>query len=234
MTTPSGPDSAQFLVDPQWVQDHASDPNLVVVDIDGEAGYQRGHIPGAAMLPSNYERDPATGLVRTMPPEKFAATCQALGIGDGSRVVLYDNNLSLYAARFWWVLDRYGHTNVKVLDGDWRRWVMEGRPVSFAPARPNPGVRFTPQPDDSRLARLDDVRAACGRSDMVIWDVRTSSEYDGSDRRPGRRPGHIPGAVNLEWASLMDRDTHRFRPVAEMRQLLAEKGITPDKAVFAY
>ena len=128
MTTPTLP---EYLVDPQWVQDHASDPNLVVVDIDGEAAFQRGHIPGAVMLPSNYERDPATGLVRTMPPEKFAATCQALGIGDGSRVVVYDNNLSLYAARFWWVLDRYGHTNVKVLDGGWRRWVMEGRPGSF-------------------------------------------------------------------------------------------------------
>jgi thiosulfate/3-mercaptopyruvate sulfurtransferase len=231
MTAPSHPD---YLVDPQWVQDHAGDPNLVQVDIDGEAGYQRGHIAGAVMLSSNYERDSASGWVRTMSPDRFAATCQGLGIGDDTRVVVYDNNLSLYAARFWWVLHHYGHTNGKVLDGGWRRWVMEGRPVSFDPARANTNVRFTPHTDDSMLGRLEDVRAACTRSDSVVWDVRTPGEYDGSVRREGLRPGHVAGAVNLEWASLMDRETHRFKPRDEMRRLLEERGITPDKAVFSY
>jgi thiosulfate/3-mercaptopyruvate sulfurtransferase len=231
MTAPAHPD---YLVDPQWVQDHAGDSNLALVDIDGEAGYQRGHIAGAVMLSSNYERDSAGGWVRTMPPERFAATCQGLGIGDDTRVVLYDNNLSLYAARFWWVLHHYGHTNVKVLDGGWRRWVMEGRPVSFDPGNPNTKVSFTPRTDDAMLGRLEDVRAACTRSDAVVWDVRTPGEYDGSVRRQGLRPGHVAGAVNLEWAGLMDRETHRFKPRDEMRRLLEERGITPDKAVFSY
>jgi thiosulfate/3-mercaptopyruvate sulfurtransferase len=224
----------EFLVDPIWVQGHQNEPHAVLVDIDGEAGYQRGHIPGAVMLPSNYERDPGTGLVSTFPPDRFAAACRDLGIGDDTQVVVYDNNLSLHAARFWWVLNYYGHTNVKVLDGGWRRWVAEGRPVSFEPSAPDIGKKFTPRTDNSLLGTLDQVRAACAVAGSVIWDVRTNGEYDGTVSRRGLRPGHIPGAVNLEWSELMDRETHRFRPIAEIREMLNERGITPDKAVFAY
>jgi len=224
----------EFLVDAAWVQAHQDESNVVLVDIDGEAGFHRGHVPGAVMLPSNYERDPDSGLVSTFPPDRFPAVCQSLGIGDDTQVVAYDNNMSLYAARFWWVLNYHGHTRVKVLDGGWRRWVAEGRPVSFAPSAPGTGVKFTPKTDSSLLGTLDQVREACAVGGSVIWDVRTSSEYDGTVRRRDLRPGHIPGAVNLEWADLMDRETHRFKPLAEIRNLLNDRGITPDKAVFAY
>jgi thiosulfate/3-mercaptopyruvate sulfurtransferase len=123
---------------------------------------------------------------------------------------------------------------VKVLDGGWRRWVSEGRPVSFEPSAPGIGKNFTPRTDSSLLGTLDQVRAACAVGGSVIWDVRTSSEYDGTVSRRGLRPGHIPGAVNQEWAELMDRETHRFKPLAEVREMLNDRGITPDKAVFAY
>jgi thiosulfate/3-mercaptopyruvate sulfurtransferase len=186
------------------------------------------------MLPSNYERDPGTGLVSTFPPDRFAAACRSLGISDDSQVVAYDNNLSLYAARFWWVLNYYGHTNVKVLDGGWRRWASEGRPVSFAASDPVSAGKFTPRTDSSLLGTLEQVRAACALGGSVIWDVRTGGEYDGSVSRRGLRPGHIPGAVSLEWADLMDRETHRFKPLAEIRRMLDHRGITPDRAVFAY
>lgn len=87
------------------------DPRVVIVDVDSEAGYARGHIAGSVMIPSDYERDPNTGWVRALPPDKFAALCQNLGIGDETQVIIYDNNLSLYAARLWWVLNHYGHSN---------------------------------------------------------------------------------------------------------------------------
>lgn len=234
MTVDQGHPHPEILVNGAWVQAHRNDPNLVLVDIDGEAGYQRGHIAGAVMLPSNYERDPNTGLVSTFPPGQIAVTCQALGIGDETLVVAYDNNLSLYAARFWWVLNYYGHTNVKVLDGGWRRWVADGRPMSFGPPAPGTGVKFTPQTDPSILGTLEQVRTACSGGDSVIWDVRTGSEYDGTVSRNGLRPGHISGAVNLEWADLMDRSTHCFKPLEEIRTILNGRGITPDQAVFAY
>ncbi len=235
----------EYLVDPAWLKVHQADPSLVVVDLDAEAGYLRGHIPGAVHLPDNYERNPETGWVNTLSPDRFAETCQSLGIGDDTQVVAYDNNLSLYAARFWWTLNYYGHRNVRVLDGGWRRWVAEGGAVSPDPAIAPPvvggGTGFTPRVDQSRIVRFDEVKAGCSLdgsavadADTVIWDTRSAGEYSGAVNRGNQRAGHIAGAVHLDWLDLMDRDTHRFRSAQEIRQIISDKGITPDKAVFAY
>ena len=234
MTTGEGFARPEYLVDAEWVAAHRNDPNVVVVDGDLEAGYLRGHIPGAVLVPDNYEKDPDTGRVHILPPDKFAAMCQNLGIGDDTLLVAYDNNQSLYAARLWWALNYYGHSNVKVLDGGWRRWVAEGRAISFdrsAPPGANSGVKFTPRIDESVMVKVDELKAACSLSDALIWDVRSDGEYTGANGRGNKRAGHVPGAVHLEW---FNRDSHCFKPAAEIRQLLSEKGITPDKAVFAY
>ena len=234
MPTTDGFAHPEFLVDAAWLAAHLDDPNVVVVDGDVEAGYLRGHIPGAVLVPDNYEKDPATGRVHILPPEGFAAMCQNLGIGDDTLVVAYDNNQSLYAARLWWALHYYGHSNVKVLDGGWRQWVAEGRPVSFDRPPPRSGATFTPRADESIMVKVDELKAACTLSDALLWDVRSDGEYTGANDRGNRRAGHIPGAVHLEWFNVMERDTHRFKPAAEIRQLLNQYGITPDKAVFAY
>lgn len=234
MTTVEGFAHPEFLVDAAWVAAHLDDPQVVVVDGDVEAGYLRGHIPGAALVPDNYEKDPASGRVHILPPEGFAAMCQNLGIGDDTLVVAYDNNQSLYAARLWWALNYYGHSKVKVLDGGWRQWVAEGRPVSFDRPTPRSEATFTPRAEESIMVRAEELMAACNLADAVIWDVRSDGEYSGANDRGNKRAGHIPGAVHLEWFNVMERDTHRFKPAGELRELLKQHGITPDKAVFAY
>jgi thiosulfate/3-mercaptopyruvate sulfurtransferase len=224
----------ELLVDAAWVEAHGGDAGVVVVDCDVDAGYARGHIPGAVLVPDNFEKDPDTQRVHIMNPEQFAAMCQGLGIGDDTLVVTYDNGQSLTAARLWWALNYYGHDNVKVLDGGWRRWVSEGRRVSFDRAQPVTGTTFTPRVNDAVMAKVDELKAACSREDSVLWDVRSDGEWDGSSSRGNQRVGHIPGAVHLEWFNVMERDTHQFKPAGEIRRLLAEHGITPDKNVFTY
>ena len=222
------------LVAPDWVQSHLQDADVVVVDIGTQAGYSRGHIPGAVLLLEDYVRDPETGLVHTFPPERFAATCEALGIGDGATVVVYDNNMSLGAARFWWVMNYNGHQDVKVLDGGWRRWVNEGYRVSFDQPALIPNASFTSRIDNSLIVGLDEVMAGCSLSGVVNWDTRTVEEYDGAVNRRNQRKGHIAGAAHLEWSSLMDGETHRFKSPVEMRSILNGQGITADEVVFAY
>jgi thiosulfate/3-mercaptopyruvate sulfurtransferase len=186
------------------------------------------------MVPDNYEKDPDSGRLHILPPEKFAVMCQDLGIGDDSLVIAYDNNQSLYAARLWWALNYYGHTNVKVLDGGWRRWVQEGRTISFDRPHPPAAVKFTPRVNGSIMVGVDELKTVCHRPDAVVWDVRSDGEYDGSNGRGNQRVGHVPGAVHLEWFNLMERDTHRFKPADAVRRMLTQYGITPDRAVYAY
>ena len=233
MTT-QGYTHPEFLVDAAWVDGHKGDANVVIVDCDVEAGYNRGHIPGAVMVPDNFEKNPDTGRVHIMSPEQFAAMCQGLGIGDDTLVVTYDNAQGLTAARLWWALNYYGHTNVKVLNGGWRRWVSEGLKVDFTRPSANTRVKFTPKANEAIMCRLDELKDGYNKPDVVVWDVRSDGEWDGSASRGNKRVGHVPGAVHLEWFNMIDRETHQFKPAEEIRRILAEHGITPDKNVYAY
>lgn len=234
MTTADGFAHPEYLVDAAWVEAHKDDANVVVVDCDVEAGFNRGHIASAVLVPDNFEKDPDTSRVHLMNSGQFKAMCEGLGIGDNTLVVTYDNGQSLTAARLWWALNTYGHSNVKVLDGGWRRWISEGRAVSFERAPAASGVTFTPKPDDSMMVKVDELKAACNLAGTVIWDVRSDGEWDGSASRGNKRVGHVPGAVHLEWFNLMDRETHRFKAPAELRRILSEAGITPEKKIYTY
>ena len=224
----------EYLVDAAWVEAHKDDPNVVVVDCDVEVGYNRGHISGAVLVPDNFEKDPDTNRRHLMNADQFKNMCEGLGIGDDTLVITYDNGQSLTAARLWWALNTYGHSDVKVLDGGWRRWVAEGREVSFTRPQTSSSTRFTPKSDESMLAKVDELKSACNLEDSIIWDVRSDGEWDGSAGRGNKRDGHIPGAVHLEWFNVMDRQTHRFKPPGEIRRILAEHGVTPDKKLYTY
>ena len=92
-------------MDAAWVEAHGADANVVVVDCDVDAGFNRGHIPGAVLVPDNFEKNPDTQRVHIMNAGQFKAMCQGLGIGDDSLVITYDNGQSLTAARLWWALE---------------------------------------------------------------------------------------------------------------------------------
>jgi len=225
----------ELLVDAAWVDAHKNDADVVIVDCEVDAAYSRGHIPGAVLVPDNYEKNPDTGRVLLMNPDQFKAMCEGLGIGDDTLVIAYDHSRSLTAARLWWALNTYGHTNVKILNGGWRAWIAHGGTVDFGRTTPKPAT-FTPKRDDSKLATVDELKQACevGGPGSVIWDVRSDGEWDGSNSRGNKRSGHVPGAVHLEWFNLIDSETNEFKPAGEIRRILAGHGITPDKNVFTY
>ena len=233
MTT-QGYTRPEFLVDAAWVDGHKGDANLVIVDSDVDVAYNRGHIPGAVLVPDNYEKNPDTGRVNIMNPEQFASMCQGLGIGDDTLVITYDNAQGLTAARLWWALNYYGHTNVKILNGGWRRWVSEGLKIDFTRPSADTAVKFTPKANEAIMCRLDELKDGYNKPDVVVWDVRSDGEWDGSASRGNKRVGHVPGAVHLEWFNMIDRETHQFKPAEEIRRILTEHGITPDKNVYAY
>ena len=134
----------EFLADTEWLAQHQNDDHLRIVDADTLAAYQRGHIPGAVLVPDNYQKDPATNRVHILPPGKFAEMMESLGIGDDTTVVSYDNSRSLYAGRLWWALRYYGHKDVKVLNGGWRKWLGEGGRSAWTRRRPERGCGSRP------------------------------------------------------------------------------------------
>ena len=224
-----------MLVETDWLAAHLDDPKLRVVDADYPHAYGRAHIPGAVgHLSDNAYLKTKTGDVHVMGPEQAAETFAGMGIGDDTPVVVYDGDRSRLATRFWWVLTYYGHRDVRVLNGGFDKWLVEGRPVTMAHPTVVP-ASFTPRPDESVLGTCDLLRAGVGRADTLFLDVRSEGEYQGTLSRRNKRVGHVPGAIHLEWTNFVTEDpTHVFKPAAELREMLRARGVTPDKNVYVY
>jgi thiosulfate/3-mercaptopyruvate sulfurtransferase len=146
-------------------------------------------------------------------------------------VVFYADTSDTRAARGFWFLEYFGHTDVHVLDGGLRAWREAGYPVTTA-AKLAKQAFFEAKLQPQTLGTYRDIRDRLGKSDVTILDVRSAGEYRGTSVRAGRG-GTIPGAVHLEWVHNVD-DKGRFKPAAELRQQYEALGITPDKEVICF
>jgi thiosulfate/3-mercaptopyruvate sulfurtransferase len=194
------------------------DPNLVILDAswylpamgrDGTAEYAAGRIPGALRFDIDTIADTSTGLPHMLAgAEAFAAAVGALGIGDGSTIVVYDG-IGLFAApRVWWNLVVYGARDVRVLDGGLPKWKAEGRPIETgAPRVPSPAT-FTPAIDTARIADLDAVVGVLASGEATVVDARPAERFRGEapEPRPGLRGGHMPGAKSVPWTTVATAD----------------------------
>src|SRR6478672_7453989 len=129
------------LVDTDWVAAHGADAGVRIVDMR-QSGFAEGHVPGAVSLSPVAIRDAKAPPTFLPSPAAFEQMMAALGISDATRVVAYDERGGIYAARLWWILNYYGHTNVALMNGGWVKWSAEQRPVSAAAAALAPG-KFT-------------------------------------------------------------------------------------------
>jgi thiosulfate/3-mercaptopyruvate sulfurtransferase len=221
------------LVSAQWLKEHLGDPDLVVLDatvliesdgagnllsVNGRASYEAGHIPtaGFADLLGDLS-DADSPLQFGMPsPEQFAAAMGALGVGDDSRVVLYDATGSSWAARVWWMLRWIGFDRAALLDGGLNAWTAAGGELSTEPAiRTARSLTVNLRPE--LIAYEEEVRASIDSDAINLIDALTEIHYRGEWSLYGQ-PGHIPGAVNVPVTSLFDEAGH-FRPDEELSEL---------------
>jgi thiosulfate/3-mercaptopyruvate sulfurtransferase len=221
------------LVTADWLAAHLDDPDLVVLDctvlveptgdgrmrsVSGRSSYEAAHIPSAgfADLPGALS-DPDSALEFALPdPEEFAAAMGALGVGDDTRVVLYDASGSVWAARVWWMLRWIGFDRAALLDGGFDAW-MEGRHwVSTDPAD-HPPRTLTVSLRPELIAGRDEVFAAIDDAGVELIDALPEAHYRG-EMAMYARPGHIAGAVNVPVFAAFD-ESGRFRPQAELESL---------------
>ncbi len=223
----------ELLAETEWLAEHLDDPSVRIVDTGKPEEYGRAHIPNAVHIGWNYIKDPDNTL-HVLPPAKFEELMSSLGIGNDTTVVAYDQDGAHMAARLWWVLDYYGHSKVKVLNGGWNKWLKEGRAVTMKTPQ-FPRARFSAKPNPDKICRLDEVKGSISKPGVVLLDVRSDGEWDGSMPRENKRGGRIPDAVHVEWRkAVTSDDVMTFRPAAELRKLYESHGVTPDKQVTTY
>ena len=220
------------LVDTDWVAAHAHDAGVRIVDMRMN-GYAAGHVSGAVSLSPTAIRDANSPPAFLPTAAAFESMMAGLGISDSTRVVVYDERGGIYAARLWWILNYYGHSNVALMNGGWIKWTAENRAVSTdaAPAR---SAKFTARPQPKWLATASDVVGAIDKPGVKIIDARTTAEIEGRDLRNIRRGGFVPSSIPIYWEDLLDPQTKTFKPADELKQLYEARGIVPSQEVIAY
>jgi thiosulfate/3-mercaptopyruvate sulfurtransferase len=229
-----------MLVSTEWLAGELGAPDLRVVDAtyflpgggDAAALYEAGHIPGAVYMDLENLIDTNTDLPNMLPPaEKFASRMQSLGLGDGSRIVLYDDSPYRTATRAWWMLKLFGAHHVAILDGGLAKWKAEDRALTTGKEKLR-HRHFTVWQDDATLRRLADMKDIVEFAREQIVDARSVARFTGeeADPRPRTHAGHIPGSRNLPYGGLF-REDGTWKSPEEIRAAFDQAGIDLAKPV---
>jgi thiosulfate/3-mercaptopyruvate sulfurtransferase len=241
------PHPADPLVSTAWLADSLSAPDVRVVDAswylpgpdgrperDARADYAAVHIPGAVFFDIDEIADTTSDLPHMLPSaEKFSSRVRKLGLGDGSRMVIYDQLGVRSSARVWWTFRVMGHKDVVVLDGGLPKWIAEGRPVEDLP--PPPRERhFTAQVNTDLVRSYEQMRRTVDGGREQIVDARPAARFRGEapEPRAGLRGGHMPGALSLPASELIAPDGTML-PADKLEAALRAAGVDPSKPVTA-
>lgn len=220
-----------IMIDTASLFQRMTKAGVIIVDTESATDFARARIPGAVNLYymdfEDAEENAKTG--RPIFPQLAATKFGDVGITNDTEVVVYDSGNGRAASAVWYILTFIGHEKIRILDGGFRKWVKEGRPVSQESSTPSK-VRYV-----VKRTRPDWVlttgQVQNGKASIV--DARSLAEYAGKDSGGARQAGHIPGALSLPWDRLAGT-LATFKDDASLRRELEKAGLTKDKEIVTY
>lgn len=239
----------EAFVSTEWLAARLDDPALRILDAtvhlhpmpggdmraeSGREDYLKGHIPGAAFADLVGDlSDPESRFRFTLPDAaRFGRAMGALGVSNGSAVVVYSGGTPHWAPRLWWMLKAFGHDRAAVLDGGWGKWTAEGRPTAAGNGTREPAV-FEAKRRPGYFVGRSEVEAALADPGAVVLNSLTAEQHAGGGQHYGR-PGRIAGTVNVPSRDLVDPATGAMLPLSAVRQKFADAGALKAERVVTY
>lgn len=223
------------LIQPAALQALLGSAQLTILDAsyflpnegqDARANFAAAHIPGAQFFDIDQIADTSSALPHMLPtPENFAASVEKLGIGAQSDVVIYDQRGIFSAPRVWWMFRVFGHTKVRVLDGGLPSWRKAHGAIASGEATPAHPARFIPQFHPAMVRSYAEIMTNLETKAACVVDARAAARFLAQvpEPRAGMRSGHIPGALNIPFGTLLE-DGH-YLPPARLREIFHSHGI---------
>ncbi len=227
-------------VSTDWVAQHLDDKSIRLIEVNVDTTqYEQGHIRGAVgwnwqtQLQDPVRRD----IISADQLEKYLSQA---GVSANSLIVLYGDNNNWFAAYALWLLQYYGHNNVRLMNGGRKKWVLESRELTRDVPVYSQTRYQTAKLEPTLRATRDFVFKILEKKSVALVDVRSVDEYTGKIIAPpgmnetAQRGGHIPGARNIPWSQAVNEDG-TFKSFTDLKALYEGKGITSDKdEVVAY
>ncbi len=230
------------LVSTEWLAGNLSAPDLRIVDasyylpnegLDPRAEFELHHIPSSVFFDIDDIADSDDPLPHMLPsPQKFSSRVRKLGLGDGLRLVIYDQRGIWSAPRVWWTFRYFGHQDVAVLDGGLPKWLDEGRPVAEGGVTAEER-HFTARMNSFMLRDKEQILSNIANKREQILDARAAGRFEGTapEPRPNLRGGHIPGSLSLPFTDLLDPETKTLRSVDDLKARFQAAGVDFGKPV---
>ena len=224
-----------YVVSTEWLAARLLAPDIAILDAswhlpssgrNAKAEFMEERIPGAQFFDIDEIADTSSTLPHMLPSaEKFSSRVRKLGIGDGKKVICYDTVGLFSAARAWWMFRVFGHDDVAILDGGFPRWKAQGRPIAAGLPQEAQERHFTARFRSMMVRDKADVRQAVARG-AAVADARSPSRFRGEEPEPRKevRGGHIPGAKNVHYATLLNADG-TLKSAEKIAKIFAEAGI---------
>lgn len=227
--------NAQLLADVKWVEEHAKDANVRILDVRSK-GYEAGHIPGAIAFNSGQLKDTKNNTI--VDKDKFTELFRNLGVNADTTVLLYDEGNGNGATRVFYALEYYGlKDKVKVLNGGFPAWQAASKEVSVDVPTVATKGQFTAVPNDKLITTKEELQKLDLKG-CVLLDVRSAKEFSGEDLRGNKNGGHLKSAVNKEWSDAIDQNAAdgvpKFKNYPELKALYENVGVVKDKTIVPY
>lgn len=231
-----------WLIETDELERELEAPDLVIIDAtwympnedkDARKEYLAEHIPGAIFFDIDEISDTGSNLPHMLPsPEKFSSRMRKMGIGDGQRIVVYDRHGMFSAPRVWWMFRVMGAQHVSVLNGGLPKWKAEGRELMMGEPTPRTSRHFTARRNLDLVRDVDDMKGVVKDGSAIIVDARSPERFAGKapEPREGLRAGHIPGAHNVPYGQIVNKDG-TLKTTAELEEIFEKAGIDHHKAI---
>ncbi|MCD6090699.1 MAG: sulfurtransferase [Bacteroidales bacterium] len=220
---------AQGLFNTKEFAKVSKDKNTKVISVQSNKNYRVSHLRNAIHIDHSklYKEEGPGGVLK--PTNEIAQILGDLGVSNTNNLIIYDDGDNKTAGRMYWILKYMGVADVKILQKDMKAWRSARIPLTPAPTKATK-TTFVPSLDASIYVDTKWVKANLNKVDVLFVDARAPKEYTGTD---GKSPGHIPGAINLEWKNF-GVNGGVLKSNEDLKKMLTAAGITPDKTIVLY
>lgn len=212
-------------------------PTFKIVDFRKNEEYMKGHIAGALNIWRTDIEDTSYAYNGVMAsPTQLEMLFTNLGISANDTLIIYDDNGLCDASRLWWILQNYGFTNVRMLQGGFSAWKTGGGEISIDTTIVSKAAfKFKNDPKMHLYASKEDVQAAINTK-AVILDTRSKDEFIGKTQKDGAyKAGRIPNSVLIDWAEAIDYNGDRkFKSIEELEAIYAKLNASKDDPIIVY
>ncbi len=223
-----------LILEIEDLQTRLPDSDLLLIGVCQEQVFITHHLPGSALIqPGELVSGIKPAIGKLPDVTRLNTLFSRVGLAAGKHVIAYDDEGGGWAGRLIWTLDVLGHRHYSFLNGGLNAWRAAGLPMEAGPSAVAP-TEYTAHIDESQLVPLDAVKRSLDDPLSIVWDARSREEYEGT-KVTALRNGHIPGAFNLDWLDLMDRDNDlRLLPLPDIAERLAALGLKEQHRIITH